>query len=119
MDAIDRDLYLSGAQRLKLTDSLLSHWDEGWSMSLEYLLYGNQFYPQGIDAFVTPFLDPTQKKIWQGTQKVGGIGGLGGVLGGFVTDHDALEIELGEAINAEPAKNAPMRRGSKRLKEYG
>ena len=73
-------------------------------MSLEYLLYGNQFYPQGVDAFVTPFLDATQKKIWQGTQKVGGIGGLGGVLGGFMMDNDALDIELGEARNAAPDK---------------
>ena len=83
VDAIDRDLYLSGQQRLKLTESLLAHWDQSWSMSLEYLLYGNQFYPLGIDAYVTPFLDATQKKIWQGTQKVGGIGGIGGVFGGL------------------------------------
>jgi hypothetical protein len=110
VDAIDRDLYLSGSQRLKLTESLLSHWDHGWSMCLEYLLYGNQFYPVGIDSYVTPFLDATQKKIWQGTQKIGGIGGIGGVFGGFMNDNDALEVELGEAMKAEPGKIAPIRR---------
>ncbi len=110
VDAIDRDLYLSGPQRLKLTESLLSHWDHSWSMSLEYLLYGNQFYPLGIDPFVTPFLDAAQKRIWQGTQKVGGIGGIGGVFGGFTNDNDALEVELGEARIAEPGKFAPIRR---------
>ena len=110
IDAIDRDLYLSGPQRSKLNESLLSHWEESWSMSLEYLLYGNQFYPVGIDPFVTPFLDATQKRIWQGTQKVGGIGGVGGVLGGFNSDTDALEVELGEERKATPANIAPNRR---------
>ena len=47
VDAIDRDLYLSDQQRPKLTESLSSHWDQSWSTSLEYLLYGNQFYPAG------------------------------------------------------------------------
>jgi hypothetical protein len=110
VDAIDRDLYLSGPQRLKLTESLLSHWDQSWSMSLEYLLYGNQFYPQGIDIYVTPFLDAAQNKIWQSAQKLGGIGGVGGVFGGFMNDNDALEVELGEPRNAEPGKFAPVRR---------
>jgi hypothetical protein len=110
VDAIDRDLYLSGSQRLKLTESLLSHWDHGWSVCLEYLLYGNQFYPVGIDPHVTPFLDATQKKIWQAAQKMGGIGGIGGVFGGFMNDNDALEVELGEARKAEPGKVAPIRR---------
>jgi hypothetical protein len=110
VDAIDRDLYLSGSQRLKLTESLFSHWDHGWSMCLEYLLYGNQFYPVGIDPYLTPFLDATQKKIWQAAQKIGGIGGIGGVFGGFMNDNDALEVELGEARKAEQGKIAPIRR---------
>ena len=38
VDAIDRDLYLSDEQRLKLAESLSSHWDPGWNTSLEYLL---------------------------------------------------------------------------------
>ena len=115
VDAIDRDLYLSGQQRLKLTESLLAHWDQNWSMSLEYLLYGNQFYPLGIDAYVTPYLDAAQRNIWQGTQKVGGIGGIGGVLGNFMNDNDALEVELGEAIKPEPGNDAQIRRLEKRV----
>jgi hypothetical protein len=111
VDTIDRDLYLSGPQRLKLTESLLPHWEESWNMSLEHTLYGNQYYPMGIDAYVTPFLDATQKRIWQGAQKVGFGGfGFGGLQSGVVNDPDALELELGEERKAEPGKNAPIRR---------
>ena len=42
VDAIDRDLFLSDQQRLQLTESLSSHWDQSWSMTLEYRLYNNQ-----------------------------------------------------------------------------
>jgi hypothetical protein len=110
VDAIDRDLFLSDTQRLKLTESIRSHWEESWSLSLEYVLYGNQFYPLGIDAYVTPLLDASQQKIWQGTQKFGGIGGIGGVMGGFMNDNDGLKPELGEVTKADPAKVAPIRR---------
>ena len=101
VDAIDHDLFLSDQQRLQLTESLSSHWDQSWSTTLEYRLFGNQFYPTGFDPFVTPFLDATQKRIWQGHSKVGGIGGVGGMVGGFVNDNDALEVELGEVRKAE------------------
>jgi hypothetical protein len=110
VDAIDRDLFLTDTQRLKLIESISSHWEESWSLSLEYVLYGNAFYPLGIDAFVTPFLDATQKKIWQGTQRIGRIGGIGGVLGGFMNDNDALKPELGEAKKADRADVPPIRR---------
>lgn len=108
VEAMDRELYLSDEQRVKLTESLSSHWDDSWSMSLEYLLYGNQFYPVGIDPHVTPYLDVMQKKIWQGVQRVGAIGGFSGVWGGFMNDSDALEVELGEVKKAEADKNLPL-----------
>lgn len=101
VDAMDRDLYLSDQQRAKLTESLGSHWDDSWSTSLEYLLAGNQFYPLGVDPYVMPFLDDTQKRVWQGTQKVGAMWGFGGVLANFMNDNDALEEELAEVKKVE------------------
>jgi len=108
VDAMDRDLFLTDQQRARLAESLAAHWDESWCTSLEYVLYGNQFYPVGIDPFVMPFLDDTQKRVWQGTQKVGGIWGFGGVLGNFMNDNDALEEELGGAQKIEAAHDAAI-----------
>jgi hypothetical protein len=38
IDALDRDLFLSDQQRVKLTESLVLHWDDSWCTSLEYVL---------------------------------------------------------------------------------
>jgi len=111
LDALDRDLYLSHQQRTKLTDALSSHWDDGWSIYLEYMLQGNQFYPMGIDPLVATVLSDTQKKVWQSFQRVGGFWGFGGMSGGFMNDPDALEEELGEVRKVEPANRA-MQRGA-------
>jgi hypothetical protein len=108
VDAIDRDLYLSDQQRAKLTESLASHWDDSWCASLEHVLYGNQFYPMGIDAYVTPYLDDTQKRVWQGTQKVGTQWGFGGVMGNFMNDNDGLEEELGVEKKIDPIQEVEV-----------
>src|SRR5262249_38728079 len=79
VDALDRDLLLSLEQRDRLSEALSSRWDDTWCMYIEYLMYGNQFYPQAIDALVTPVLNATQRKAWQTTQKVQGFWGFGGV----------------------------------------
>jgi hypothetical protein len=76
-------------------------------MALEYVLYGNQFYPMGVDAWVTPLLDDSQKKVWQGAQKVGMVWGFGGVWSALMNDNDALEEELGEVKKAEPPQAVP------------
>ena len=102
IDAIDRDLFLSDLQRVKLTESLVLHWDDSWCTSLEYVLYGNQFYPLGADPYVVPILNDAQKRIWQGTQKVGANWGFGSVMGNFMNDNDALEEELGVEKKIEP-----------------
>jgi hypothetical protein len=104
VDAIDRDLYLSDQQRVKLTEALRSTWDDSWCKNLEYVLYGNQFFPVGIDAYLIPLLDDTQKRVWQGTQKVGFMSNFGGVLGNFINDNDALEEELGQEKKIEPVQ---------------
>ena len=104
VDAIDRDVYLSDEQRLKLAESLSSHFDPSWKTCLEYLLYANRFFPAGIDPYVTPFLDASQKKIWEGAQRVAGLGGAFGLLGSFMNDMDALAPELGEEEKVDSRK---------------
>jgi hypothetical protein len=100
IDVLDRDLVLSNNQREKLTESLSAHWDDGWCMYMEYMLYGNQFYPQTIDQYVTSVLNDNQKKVWQWMQKVQGFWGFGNVMGGMINDGDPLLTELG--LEAEP-----------------
>jgi hypothetical protein len=104
LDALDRDLILSNQQREKLRESLASHWDEGWYLPLEYVLYGNTFYPHGLERDVVPVLNENQKKIWQGFQKVQGLWGFGNNM---VGDNDDLFAELGLAEKAQPKPAAP------------
>jgi hypothetical protein len=96
INAIDRELYLSDDQRARLNESLSAHWDESWVLYVDYLMYGNQFYPQAIVPHVTPILSEAQKRVWQGVQKVGQVFGFGGIWGSFVNDNDELAEELGE-----------------------
>jgi hypothetical protein len=110
VDALDRELYLTEAQREKLAESLTAHWDDNWCMCMEYVLYGNQFYPMGLDPYVTALLDDTQKKAWQGTQKAGTFWGFGGVWGAIMNDNDALEEELGEVRKAQQGVDLPVMR---------
>jgi hypothetical protein len=106
VNALDRDLYLTQQQRDLLTESLSAHWDDAWCACLEYTLYGNQFYPATIEAYVTPYLDASQKKAWQGTQRGGAVWGFSGVWGGVMNDNDALEVELGDVVRDELRDNA-------------
>jgi hypothetical protein len=108
VDAIDREVYLSHDQRVKLTESLLAHWDPSWNSTLEYVLYGNRFFAAGVDPYVTPYLDSTQKKIWAGVQRVGAVGGAFAMLGSFMSDPDALAPELGEDKKASTEKDSPV-----------
>ena len=74
---------------------------------VDYLLFGNQFYPTNIDPLLNPILSNSQKKVWQNVQKVDGYWGFGGVWGNFGNDNDELEVELGE-----PKKPAVDRRNA-------
>jgi hypothetical protein len=95
INAIDRELYLSDDQRARLNESLSSHWDERWVLYVDYLMHGNQIYPQELVPYVMPILSDAQKRSWQGVQKGDIMFGFGGIWGGFVNDHDELEAELG------------------------
>ncbi len=95
IDAIDRVLYFSPPQRTKLQDALSSNWESGWQLYVDYLLYGNQFFPMSIDPLLSPILTDAQKAVWQNVQKVDRFTGFGGVWGAFGNDSDELEEELG------------------------
>jgi hypothetical protein len=104
VDAIDRELLLSPKQRDQLVATLGPKWEEGWSTYLEYVMYGNQFFPQEVDRLVTPVLDDTQKKVWQGTQKVSGLWGFGGIWGNQ-NGQDPLQELLDEGKEKPAAKH--------------
>jgi hypothetical protein len=104
VNAIDRDLYLSDGQRARLTESLSTHWDDGWNIYLDYMLQGNSFYPSGIDSVVSPVLNDVQKTLWRGAQRVNVTPVFGAQVGRFAQDTDALEEERGEVKKVEPGK---------------
>jgi hypothetical protein len=108
VDALDRELLLSASQRDKIASSLRANWDDSWFMYIEYITYGNQFFPQAIDRFVAPVLDATQKKAWQTTQKVQGFWGFGGIWN-MQNDDSVLNELLGEKAQPVP-KNAAFRK---------
>lgn len=102
VDSIDREVLLSANQRTIITESVTKNWDESWIMYVEYLLYGNQFFPMDIDKYVTPTLNDTQKKVWQTTQKVNVGWGFGGIWM-FNGQEDPIADLLGvDAKKAEP-----------------
>jgi hypothetical protein len=57
---------------------------------------------------VVPILNNAQRRIWQGTQKVGANWGFGSVMGNFMNDNDALEEELGAEKKVEPVQDVQM-----------
>ena len=103
VDAIDREVLLSPDQRSKITESLSKNWDDGWIMYVEYLLYGNQFFPNDIDKYVNAALNETQKKVWQTTQKVNVGWGFGGI---WMFNGQADPV--GDLLGIEPKKAEPQ-----------
>ncbi len=66
---IDRDLTLSAEQREKLVEALTAGWNPAWGAQFEsFLQQGGQFAPSLPPKLVTPHLNPSQKKIWSGSQ---------------------------------------------------
>lgn len=66
---LDEELLLSADQRLKLAESLSSHWDAAWSRSLMQLTYGYGYFPNVPEPLIVPHLDEAQKKIWTARPK--------------------------------------------------
>ncbi|MCL2385733.1 MAG: hypothetical protein FWC84_07890 [Alphaproteobacteria bacterium] len=118
VEAIDNELFLSGEQRAKLTESLSNHWDSSWTSCAEYLLYGNRFFPAGLDPYVSLYLVSMQVKVWSGGQRVGRIGGVFGMPGPFANVSDDLLPELGETPKAGSPPNEPLQAEATGLKHF-
>ena len=70
---------LSAEQREKLSESLLKHWQDGWTQTVEMLQSNEQIIPNIPDPAITPFLNNKQKHVWQSAPKNGSFffGGFG------------------------------------------
>lgn len=100
----DQDLALSADQREKLRASLSANWDDSWCQSLQMFMYDNQYFPQIPDQFISPILNPVQRRVWTGTQKVQqNFFGGGVMMGNDPLDDEDLR-EAAEAAQKEGAK---------------
>ncbi len=108
VNTLDRELCLSDEQRALIAESLAAHWDDSWTFCLDYLLFGNQFFPAGIESYVSRPLNDHQKKVWQGAQRMGGFWAFGSPMNSFGQDGDNLEEELGEPVGGPNAQQGPV-----------
>ncbi|MDB5349866.1 MAG: hypothetical protein JWN86_1113 [Planctomycetota bacterium] len=69
---LDQHLVLTAVQRDQLCDAMLQNWSENWLGTMEILSYNQQYFPTIPDKVIAPILNKTQKKIWDGTQKISG-----------------------------------------------
>ena len=100
---MDQDLCLSADQREKLCEAFAKNWEDSWFQALDILtLYGDQYFPQLPDKFIMPILDPRQKTIWAGIQKIQ-IQYFFGIRNQFAVDGDPWDDD--EAADAR--KDAP------------
>ena len=87
---VDKALFLSKEQRLKLVDILENNWDERWSITQYYTNQGRWFPPMP-DAKILPLLTEPQQAVWKGIAKNQvnfGLGGFGGLGNGADLDDD-------------------------------
>jgi hypothetical protein len=80
---LDEELILTAEQRTKLTGELTTRWKTADSQQLEIFLYGDSYFPNVPEQFVTSLLNDRQKEIWRGVARNGniffGIGNFGNV----------------------------------------
>jgi hypothetical protein len=70
---LDQSLVLNADQRDKIAASLTAGWDEAWSQHLQMFQLADQYVPSIPDERVVPFLNPLQKELWSGFQKIGSV----------------------------------------------
>ncbi len=95
---LDRKLNLTKEQRTKVADSLSAEWNDSWAPQIQcFLLTDQDMIPRFPDKCVTPYLEPTQKTIWNNMPGKGVQFGfdafeidpvLGGVTNDDVSDDD-------------------------------
>lgn len=95
---LDQEVRFSTEQREQITAALTENWDEKWLPSLQLLDYGLRYFPAIPDRYIEPYLDETQKKIWQTVSRDTNIGfGLSSEM-----DNQALEDALRKADQVDP-----------------
>ncbi len=95
---LDRKLNLTKEQRTKVADSLSAEWNDSSAPQIQcFLMTDQDMIPRFPDKCVTPYLEPTQKNIWNNMPGKGVQFGfdafeidpvLGGVTNDDVSDDD-------------------------------
>ena len=103
---LDGCLSLSADQREKIIDSISSHWEDRWEQWLMINVYGDQYFPEMPEQYVAPILNPDQKTVWNGLQKINlgvwwGNNGQNAPSDGWWGD----EPEAADQANGQPAFN--------------
>lgn len=100
---LDKELLLTSDQRDAIAESLSSHWDESWGLSVQALVNIDHYFPAIPDSCIVPSLNPVQKDAWRGTQATRRVIRFGVALGG---DEGIEDEELTEAREAEANEKA-------------
>jgi hypothetical protein len=70
--ALDQELCLTEWQRQKLGTELAGNWDDSWTMTVVLGSTNNAgFLPNIPDEFIVPYLDATQRSLWNSLPKRG------------------------------------------------
>lgn len=108
---LDEELILTSDQRTKLIGELTTRWKTADTQQLEVFLYGDSYFPNIPEQFVTALLNDRQKEIWRGVARNGniffGIGNFGNVvINDAAWAEDPPLIEANELIQADNQKIA-------------
>ena len=95
---LDGMLCLTAESRDKIAETIGSNWQESYERWLQIHQYGDQYFPSIPDQLVSVHLNPEQRQIWTGLQKIG-LGGWGNFngLGVAVADDGWWGEPLGPA----------------------
>ncbi len=85
---LDGMLCLTAEVRKKMAETISENWQESYERWLQIHQYGDQYFPTVPDQLVSVHLNPEQRQIWTGLQKIGigGWGNNGGIGGGLIDD---------------------------------
>lgn len=94
---LDGMLCLTPEARDKITTTIEESWQEDWERWLQMHQYGDQYFPVVPDQLISVHLNPEQRQVWTGLQKVN-FGGWNFGGGGVVPADDGWWGEpIGEA----------------------
>ncbi len=86
---VDKTLFLSTEQRLKLVDVFGNNWDESWNQA-QYFMNEGRWFPPMPDVKILPILTEPQRVVWKGIPKNNVQFGIGGDFG----DNENLDEEI-------------------------